>query len=85
MMTLVVVVSGFYIRPTLVQSLFYFKGDGDFGDFGDFGVSFASTVAGRYTRWGGPRLSVRGETLLEFLVSRSLVTLVLLVRVFYLF
>ena len=24
------------------------------GDFGDFGVSFVSTVAGRYTRWGGP-------------------------------
>ena len=23
------------------------------GDFGDFGVSFASTVAGRYTRRGG--------------------------------
>jgi len=21
-------------------------------DFGDFGVSFAATVAGRYTRWG---------------------------------
>ena len=28
--------------------------------FGDFGVSIAATVAGRYTRWGGPRLSVRG-------------------------
>jgi len=32
-------------------------------DFGDFGVSSASTVAGRYTRWGGPRLSVQGEPL----------------------
>ena len=32
-----------------------------FGDFGDFGVSFAATVAGRYTRRGGPRLSVQGE------------------------
>ena len=35
-----------------------------FGDFGDFGVSFAATVAGRYTRWGGPRLSVQGEPLI---------------------
>jgi len=33
-------------------------------DFGDFGVSFASTVAGRCTRRGGPRLSVRGEPLI---------------------
>ena len=33
---------------------------GDYGDFGDFGVSFAATVAGRYTRRGGPRLSVQG-------------------------
>ena len=41
---------------------------GDFGDFGDFGVSFAATVAGRYTRWGGPRHSVQGEPLV--LVSR---------------
>ena len=32
-----------------------------FGDFGDFGVSFVATVAGRYTRRGGPRLSVQGE------------------------
>ena len=24
-------------------------------DFGDFGVSFSSTVAGRYTMWGGPQ------------------------------
>ena len=31
------------------------------GTFGDFGVSFAGTVAGCYTRRGGPRLSVRGE------------------------
>ena len=31
------------------------------GDFGDFGVSFVATVAGRYTRRGGPRLSVQGE------------------------
>ena len=38
------------------------KGGGE--DFGDFGVSFAATVAGRYTRWGGPRLSVQGEPLL---------------------
>ena len=37
-----------------------------FGDFGDFRVSFVATVAGRYmyTRWGGPRLSVRGEPLI---------------------
>ena len=34
------------------------------GDFGDFGVSFVATVAGRYTRWGGPRLSVQGEPLI---------------------
>ena len=34
------------------------------GDFGDFGVSFVSTVAGRCTRWGGPRLSVQGEPLM---------------------
>ena len=34
------------------------------GDFGDFGVSFAATVAGRYTRRGGPHLSVQGEPLL---------------------
>jgi len=34
------------------------------GDFGDFGVSFAATVAGRYTRWGDPRLSVQGEPLI---------------------
>ena len=32
--------------------------------FGDFGVSFAATVAGRYTRRGGPRLSVQGEPLI---------------------
>ena len=32
------------------------------GDFGDFGVSFVDTVAGRNTRRGGPRLSVRGYT-----------------------
>ena len=32
--------------------------------FGDFGVSDAATVAGRYTRRGGPRLSVRGEPLI---------------------
>ena len=37
---------------------------GVFGDFGDFGVSFVATVAGRYTRRGGPRLSVRGEPLI---------------------
>ena len=36
----------------------------DAGDFGDFGVSFAATVAGRYTRRGGPRLSVQGEPLI---------------------
>ena len=35
-----------------------------FDDFGDFGVSFASTVVGRYTRWGGSRLSVQGEPLI---------------------
>ena len=35
-----------------------------FSDFGDFGVSFVATVAGRYTRWGGPRLSVQGEPLI---------------------
>ena len=35
-----------------------------FGDFGDFGVSFVATVAGRYTRRGGPRLSVQGEPLI---------------------
>ena len=34
------------------------------GDFGDFGVSFTATVAGRYTRWGGSRLSVQGEPLI---------------------
>ena len=33
-------------------------------DFGDFGVSFAACVAGRYTRRGGPRSSVRGDPLL---------------------
>ena len=32
-------------------------------DFGDFGVSYVATVAGRYTRRGGPRLSVQGEPL----------------------
>ena len=34
--------------------------------FGDFGVSFASTVVGLYTRWGGPRpkVSVQGEHLI---------------------
>ena len=32
--------------------------------FGDFGVSFVATVAWRYTRRGGPRLSVQGEPLL---------------------
>ena len=32
-------------------------------DFGDIGVSFVSTVAGRYTRRGGPRRSVQGELL----------------------
>jgi hypothetical protein len=42
-------------------------GDGG-GDFGDFGVSFVATVAGRYTRWGGPRLSVQGEPLLVVMV-----------------
>ena len=30
----------------------------------DFGVSFVSTVAGRYTRWGGPHLSDQGEPLI---------------------
>ena len=40
------------------------------GDFGDFGVSFVATVAGRYTRRGGPRLSVRLVTLVT-LVSHS--------------
>jgi len=34
------------------------------GDFRDFGVSFTATVAGRYTRRGGLRLSVRGGPLL---------------------
>ena len=28
------------------------------GDFGDFGVSFVSTVAGRYTRRGGPLVTL---------------------------
>ena len=32
-------------------------------DFSDFVVSFAATVAGRYTRRGGPHLFVRGESL----------------------
>ena len=36
----------------------------DFGDFGDFVVSFVTTVAGRYTSWSGPRLSVQGEPLI---------------------
>ena len=36
---------------------------GRVGDFGDFGVSDVATVAGRYTRRGGPRLSVQGEPL----------------------
>ena len=35
-----------------------------FGDFGDSGVSFVATVAGRYTRRGGARLSVQEEALL---------------------
>ena len=35
----------------------------EFGDFGDFGVSDVATVAWRYTRRGGPRLSVQGEPL----------------------
>ena len=52
---------------------------GDFGDFGDFGVSFASTVAGRYTRRGGPRLSVQGEPLLVPTRETMRVTLVTLV------
>ena len=43
-----------------------------FGDFGDFGVSDAATVAWRYTRRGGPRLSIQGEPL----VVLTLVTLV---------
>jgi len=43
------------------------------GDFSDFGVSVAPTVAGRYTRWGGPRLSVQGEPLHgEFLICDGL-------------
>ena len=44
---------------------------GDFGgrltnvfDFGDFDVSFAATVAGRYTRRGDSRLSVQCEPLI---------------------
>ena len=40
------------------------KGEGEEAIFGDFGVSFVSTVAGSYTRWGRPRLSVRGEPLM---------------------
>ena len=40
-------------------------------DFGDFGVSFADAVAGRYTRWGGPRLSVQGEPLIIVLTRGS--------------
>ena len=40
----------------------YGETDGE-GDFGDFGVSDVATVAGRYTRRGGPRLSVQGEPL----------------------
>ena len=35
-------------------------------NFGDFGVSDVATVAGRYTRRGGPRLSVQGEPLVVF-------------------
>ena len=35
------------------------------GDFGDYGVSFVAAVAGRYTRRGGPRLSVQGEPLIS--------------------
>ena len=33
-------------------------------DPGDFGVSFTNTVAGLYTRRGGPPLSVRGRPLI---------------------
>ena len=57
----------------VVGHLKFFSGDfGDFGvsdvgqyfgDFGDFGVSETATVAWRYTRRGGPRLSVQGEPL----------------------
>ena len=39
------------------------RGNVSDGDFGDFGVSDVATVAGRYTRRGGPRLSVQGEPL----------------------
>ena len=38
--------------------------------FGDFGVSFTATVAGRYTKRGGPRLSVRGGPLMFFCSSQ---------------
>ena len=42
---------------------FFIKGGTLFAVFGDFGVSDAATVAWRYTRRGGPRLSVQGEPL----------------------
>ena len=46
------------------EQTFEMLGTALFGDFGDFGVSFVATVAGRYTRRGGPRLSVQGEPLI---------------------
>jgi len=49
---------GFGLVPLCVVA----RGKG--GDFGDFGVSFAATVAWRYTRRGDPRLSVQGEPLI---------------------
>ena len=49
---------GLYWKPAKRNSF----GD-SFGDFGDFGVSYVATVAWRYTRRGGPRLSVQGEPL----------------------
>ena len=39
-------------------------------DFGDFAVSFVSTVAGCYTRRGGPRLSVRAPAFLFHFARR---------------
>ena len=48
----------FWIRKHL-PSLIVSWPNSALGDFGDFGVSFVATVAGRYTRRGGPRLSVR--------------------------
>ena len=45
-------------------------------NFGDFGVSFVATVAGRYTRRGGPRLSVQGEPLIVLTLASSVFFLI---------